>query len=129
MTDPKQLPLEWFKHLQLVKLSTKKNVAKDHWLDMGYYDLHQYIVDELNELADAMIEGNAANIIDECVDVANFAAMAAHKAHKEAGGSCVLVAICESCSSVIYDVKPACECPECNFTLPFARIDLSEDTN
>ena len=78
MSDPKDLPLEWFGKLQLNKLSSAKNVAKSHWLDMSMLDLIQLLRDEMDELEEALCDGNPAAITDECIDVANFAVMIAH---------------------------------------------------
>lgn len=83
MTNPDELPLEWFHDLQRKKLSTTKNVAKDHWLDMTLRDLFSRLIDEMKELGDAMIAHNAIASIDECVDVANFCVMLAHKIKME----------------------------------------------
>ena len=86
MSDPKDLPLAWFSKLQFAKLSSPKNVAKRHWLEMTIGDLFLHLSDEVDELEHA-IEApcfsedkitNPAAIIDECLDVANFAAMIAH---------------------------------------------------
>lgn len=88
MSNPNDLPLAWFQKLQFEKMSTDKNMAKTHWLNMTYYDLHQCIVNELNELTEAIITGGLVSAIGECVDIANFAAMLAHKIHIENGGTC-----------------------------------------
>ena len=80
MTDPNELPLDWFQKLQLKKLSTPENMAKFHWLDMTGLALRKRLMDEVGELQTAIFESNDPEaIIDECVDVANFAAMLAHK--------------------------------------------------
>jgi len=84
MTNPDELPLKWFHDLQLKKLSTKKNVAKAHWIDLTEAQLLKRIKDEYKELLRAMVtNANADSIIDECVDVANFCVMLAHKLQME----------------------------------------------
>ncbi len=87
MSDPRDLPLDWFKNLQFEKLSTAKNVAKTHWLDMTPISLLSRLKEEVYELTMAMAkrEGSLA-IIDECVDVANFAAMLAHNIRESEAG-------------------------------------------
>ena len=79
MSDPKDLPLDWFKEKQFKKLSSVKNVAKTHWLHMTNRELFYRIKDEVGELDNAIANKKRKEIIDECVDVANFAAMLAHK--------------------------------------------------
>lgn len=80
MTEPNELPLEWFKDLQGRKLSTAKNVAKKHWLDMTERQLLIRVMEEVSELTVAITGKHGSEaIVDECVDVANFCAMLAHK--------------------------------------------------
>lgn len=81
MSYPNDLPLKWMHDIQFKKLSTAKNVAKTHWLKMKPIDLLDKLRDEVDELALA-IEINPPipdEIIDECADIANFAAMIAHR--------------------------------------------------
>lgn len=81
--DPKDLPFAWMQGLQLDKLSTPKNMAKKHWLDLDIEELLQLLKDEVKELT-IEIQDNAIaeRIIDECLDVANLATMIAHFARE-----------------------------------------------
>lgn len=87
MSDPKDLPLKWMHDIQFKKLSTTKNVAKDHWLDMTPHELFNRLQGEVDELHEAMFrKGSPKDIISECADVANFATMIAHKMKTIEGG-------------------------------------------
>ncbi len=84
MSNPNDLPLEWFKNLQFAKLSLPRNVAKfrtcRHWLDTPIDMLLSRLKDEVQELTGAIDQAKSPeDIIDECVDIANFVAMLAHK--------------------------------------------------
>jgi len=80
MSNPKDLPLDWFKDLQFKKLSLLKNVNKPHWFNLYPETLLAKLNDEVRELTNAIAQKKSPeDIIDECVDVANFAAMIAHK--------------------------------------------------
>ena len=83
MSNPNDLPLDWFKDLQFEKLSLPKNVAKPHWLTMNPDQLLHRLKEEVQELEDALSQGESIeNIISECVDVSIFAVMLAHKIRK-----------------------------------------------
>lgn len=85
MSNPKDLPLGWMALKQFQKLSSRKNVAKTHWLDMDYPKLLELLEQEVDELfAEVeMVKPIPSRIIDECLDVANFATMIAHKAREQ----------------------------------------------
>ncbi len=84
MSDPKDLPLNWFKKLQFKKMSSAKNVKKTHWLEMKPIEILNRLKDEVAELEFEIVHGNLSKKkINECVDVANFACMLAHKISEE----------------------------------------------
>ncbi|KKM91822.1 hypothetical protein LCGC14_1224720 [marine sediment metagenome] len=81
MSNPNDLPLDWFKNVQFEKLSLPKNVAKPHWLTMNFDELLHRLKEEVQELEDALSQGESMeNVISECADVSIFATMLAHKA-------------------------------------------------
>lgn len=84
MSDPKQLPLGWFHNLQLEKLSHARNLVKPHWLKLSREQLLERVIDETHELSMAVqFNENDEAMIDECVDVANFAVMLADKIQRK----------------------------------------------
>lgn len=83
MSNPKNLLINRMGELQLKKLSLTKNITKAHWLGMSFSQLFNKLEDEINELRNAIVKSSfiaTQDIIDECVDICNFATMIAHKA-------------------------------------------------
>lgn len=85
MSKPDDLPIDWFKSIQLEKLNLTKNTLKIHWLKLSFRHLFKFLDTEIIELdielTDRILSKEA--IISECVDVANYAIMIADKANKE----------------------------------------------
>lgn len=63
--------IKFFVDLMLHKL--KKNAHKGKWENIGTIDAYNAMLVEVKELKAAMRDGNAAEIIMEAADVANFA--------------------------------------------------------
>jgi len=72
---PTREPVEWFSIRMEAKL--RANDHKGGWRGMGHHDLLELLDREFEELTEAIEVGSAAGIIDEAVDVANFAMMIA----------------------------------------------------
>ncbi|MBH0331464.1 hypothetical protein ABH14_16950 [Brevibacillus brevis] len=77
----------WFAEQMEAKL--KENDHKEGWNGCGIFWLKNRLIEEVNELSDAMDAGHNSesgldveNIIREAADVANFAMMIADKAKK-----------------------------------------------
>lgn len=64
--------VNWFSLKMQEKLSKPRNLSKSHWGAMSASELFERIIDEVEELRDA-IEGAAS----ECCDIANFCMMMA----------------------------------------------------
>lgn len=63
----------------------KCNEHKGGWEGLSVDELFGLLEEELDELADAIMNGTAADVIDEAADVANFAMMIADL-YREAEG-------------------------------------------
>lgn len=64
-----------FSHGMLLKL--RKNAHKAHWSECSLQYLQSRLLDEVNELEQAISHDTNEAIISECYDVANFAMMIA----------------------------------------------------
>lgn len=62
-----------------------KNSHKGKWEDLGIDKARTRVVEEFNELNEALAEGNTIEIILEAADVANFALILANIAIRDAG--------------------------------------------
>lgn len=65
-----------------MRLKLRKNCVKAHWLEQETYELWYRLKDEVYELDHALLgyktnpsSSNFKNVLNECADVANFAAM------------------------------------------------------
>lgn len=67
--------LERFTHYMIFKLA--KNAHKGRWEDMDLASLFRRMVEEKDELYEAIDRGNMVEILLEAADVANFAMMIA----------------------------------------------------
>ena len=72
---PIREPVEWFSIRMEAKL--RANDWKGGWRGMSHHELLGLLDLEFEELAEAIAAGSAEGIIDEAVDVANFAMMIA----------------------------------------------------
>lgn len=77
--------LNWFYKKVVDKMSTPKNLRKDHWSNDPMTGLMSGLQMEVLELEDAMRYKTPVEIIDECCDVAAFAMMVADKARTSIG--------------------------------------------
>lgn len=73
------LKIEYFKQGMIKKLNQPKNLKKTHWDDTEIDYLLQRLVEEVDELSDAVEDNKMKRIVSECYDVANFAMMIASK--------------------------------------------------
>ena len=67
--------LKWFAEIQERKL--KQNDYKHHWSNLSDDQLFHKLMMEMAELFEAISTWDSFEVIDECVDVANFAMMIA----------------------------------------------------
>jgi hypothetical protein len=69
--------LDYFATLMEQKL--RKNDHKRNWKELSVKELKAGFESELNELGDAFDDYNSEDIVEECVDVANYCMMIADK--------------------------------------------------
>ncbi len=55
----------------------RANAHKAHWSTVSQSDLFNRLLDEVIEMWDSLYDGTHDDVISECADVANFAAMIA----------------------------------------------------
>lgn len=61
----------------------EKNKTVEPWKDSTINHLTERLLEEVNELFDAIMGGNPEHVMDECKDVANFAWIIYEKARLE----------------------------------------------
>ena len=71
-------PVGWFQAQMLRKLASEKNQRKGSWLRQNRWELLLFLRREVDELNNAMVNGESSeSIIKEAADVANLAMMVA----------------------------------------------------
>ena len=86
MTE-ENIAINWFS--RQMKRKMEENSYKGGWGDDSFKGLLESLVEEIEELRGALINGNKQDIIDEAADVANYAMMIAdnrrkqHEAHSQ----------------------------------------------
>lgn len=80
--EAREAAVDWFAAEMKEKLNEPRNVAKGSWRNESYLGLLGRLKDELHELETELINPQSSyrSVIDEAVDVANFAMMLAEKA-------------------------------------------------
>ena len=68
---------EVLKFTQNMETKLRANDHKNGWTDIGLTRLFELLIGETTELAEALEEDDARNVIAECADVANYAMMIA----------------------------------------------------
>jgi len=76
MSDPTELMKQMAERSRR-KLTTPKNLAKGSWLNMTHSEIGARILDEIDELYEALATGSWEKIADEAADVYHFASMGA----------------------------------------------------
>lgn len=68
------------KHSQAMLKKLRENSHKAHWSTVSTEFLLDRLLEEVEELAEALDYGSTDDIVSECADVSNFAMMIAEKA-------------------------------------------------